>query len=212
VYQTPIKALAASAWASLISSSLLIQPAQAQDASAQKSASTFSGNATGTSRITMPNTATCNAVDAIYSVAGTVTLEIAGNDVTVMFSNFVVSPPNGLVPPPGYLGPTMPYTMGEFGSTGGTRTPADDPTLTEPYYSDHGGVRTAVINPLIPGFASTSGANPPTIRVNGLLAGRRSTGSMTLFADTVTGSGGNPLCPPSAQVEITTTFSAVAKK
>jgi hypothetical protein len=209
VYRTLTKAaLAVGTWA-LLASLLLIQPAHAQNAAA--AATTFRGQAIGTARITMPNTATCNAVDAIYSVAGTVTLEIAGNDVTVAFTNFLVSPPQGFITPPGYLGPTQSYTMGAFDSEG-TRTPVNDPTLTEPYYSDHGGVSTAIINPLIPGFASTSGAEPPTIRVNGLLAGRLSTGSMTLFADTVTGSEGNPLCPTAAQVEITTTFAAVATK
>jgi hypothetical protein len=135
-----------------------------------------------------------NAVDAVYSVTGRVTLDVEGNVVTLTFSNFVLTPPAGFIKPAGYPGPTTSFTIGQF-SGQATRTPGGN--LTEPWYTDGGGENIADINPILPGIVGRG----PTIRVNGVLIGPVSNGTMNLI---IVASG--------VDVEISTTFIAVATR
>jgi hypothetical protein len=79
-----------------------------------------------------------------------------GNAVTLTYTNFALTPPNGFVKPAGYSGPTTSFTIGQFSSQA-TRTPASYPNLTEPWYSDHGGENIGTnINPILPGLVGRS--------------------------------------------------------
>jgi hypothetical protein len=173
---------------------MLGQPTSAQNAAPTPNG-TFVGQALGTALVTMRDTVTGNAVDAVYSVTGRVTLDVEANVVALKFTDFVLTPPTGFVKPAGYSGPTTSFTIGQFNSEA-TRTPANYNTLTEPWFSDHGGQNIGPINPVLPGFPAGSG----TIEVEGSMAGRLITGSMRIIMSVPPG---NPY------VVIRTTFIAV---
>jgi len=176
---------------------MLAQPASAQNATPN---GTYVGQALGTALITYPDSITGNAVDAVYTAAGTVTVDVEGNDVTVMFTDVVVTPPKGFVKPAGYPGPTTSFTMGEFG-TRANRTPVNYPTLSEPWFSSHGEAGDlGRITPFLPGFPGGDGS----LATEGVMTGRLITGSMSGIM--------SPSPPLNPYITMRLSFIAVATK